>query len=169
MCDMGVSHDQRVIADPCNSAALDRAAVDGHALADFVVIADFKTRGFSPVAQVLRSEPDGGEGEEFVVGADFCGAFDGDIRDQFAVFFHLDIRTYGAEGADFARRVNLCVGTGDGGGVNDHWLVKLTAGAEAPGLLGNLAARLKPCLPKFKTFSRQRAQGSTEVPGFNSL
>src|SRR6266849_4901924 len=81
MSDMGVGHDERVIADAGQASAFCGAAIDGDKFADGVVVADLEARGFVLVAQVLWGESDRGEREKAVARADFRGAFDGDMRD----------------------------------------------------------------------------------------
>src|ERR1051325_1770242 len=58
MGNMGVGHDERVIADTRQASALGSATIDGDKFADSVVIADLEVRGFVLVAQVLRGESD---------------------------------------------------------------------------------------------------------------
>ncbi len=60
------------------------------------------------------------------------GTFDGDVRDEFAVLPEFDVRAHGAVGADFARVVNLGVGTDDGGGVDGHSRLRRIAVSEKP-------------------------------------
>ena len=120
MRDVGVGHDERVIADASEASAFGRAAIDGDKFADSVVVADFEARGFVFVAQVLRGESDGGEREEAIAGADFCRAFDDDVRDELAGFAEFDVRANSTVGADFAGWVNFRSGIEDGGGMDTH-------------------------------------------------
>ena len=53
MSDVRVSHDKRVIANACDTAAFHGTAVDGYELANFVVITDFQARRFVRIAQIL--------------------------------------------------------------------------------------------------------------------
>ena len=55
---VGVGHDQRMIADAGQASALSGAAIDGDELAYGVVVADFEARWFVLIAQVLRDQSD---------------------------------------------------------------------------------------------------------------
>ena len=107
MCDVGVGHDQRVIADAGQASALCSAAIDGDKFADGVVVADLKARRFTFVAEVLWGQSNGRKREEAVAGADCRGAFNDYVRNEFATFSEFDVRANGAVGADFAGRVDL--------------------------------------------------------------
>src|SRR5262249_51792701 len=89
--DVSVCHDQTVVAQASHSAALRRSAIDGHILADDIVIAYLKSRWFACVADVLWGKADGGEREKSIAGADFRGAIDHYVRDQLAAAADLDI------------------------------------------------------------------------------
>src|SRR5207253_5243946 len=54
MRDVRIGHDQVVIADLREAAALRRATIDRHELANLVVVADFKARALARVGNVLR-------------------------------------------------------------------------------------------------------------------
>src|SRR5260370_33701014 len=81
MSDMGVGHDERVIADSGQAAAFCGAAIDGDKFADGVVVADLEARGFVLIAQVWWGESDRGRRETAVARADFRGALCSDDRD----------------------------------------------------------------------------------------
>src|SRR5208282_515458 len=53
VADMHTSHEQAVGADPRDAAAAYRAAADGHALADSVVVAEDGFSGFTAILQIL--------------------------------------------------------------------------------------------------------------------
>src|SRR5690349_9891542 len=80
MRDMGVGHDQAVASNPGQPGASRRATVDRHALADYVVVADFEARLLAFELQVLRLQPQGRKREYAVVVADFGGAAHHDVR-----------------------------------------------------------------------------------------
>ncbi len=120
VADMGIGHDQRVAADPCHSAALGRASVDGHTFANDVLVANLDTRIFSAEAQVLRLDADGAKRKEPVTGADLCRAVDDNVRDQFATLSQFHIRTHDTIGADRTRGWNLCLRIDDCSGM-EHW------------------------------------------------
>ena len=77
--DVGVSHDQGVVANTSDSAAFDGAAVDGDKLANLVVIADLEAGGFPGVGKILRRHADRTEGKKAVVRTDFGRPFDGHV------------------------------------------------------------------------------------------
>src|SRR5262252_7419801 len=62
MADVRVGHDELVAADPRDSAALDRAAMDGAVLAKFVRIANFEVNALAGVGQILGIAADHGKG-----------------------------------------------------------------------------------------------------------
>src|SRR5713226_1640176 len=70
VADVRVGHDERVAADAGEATAFDRAAADGDALANLIVVADLKARGLALIGSILRRHADGGEWEERVVRAD---------------------------------------------------------------------------------------------------
>jgi hypothetical protein len=115
-----VRHDQTVATDASQAAALGRSTIDGHILADDVVIPDLKPRGFTGVTDVLRGKTDGDEGTEAIADADFCGAFDHHVRDKLAAFADLYAGTHCAIWPDCAGGVNLCIGRNDCAGMNAH-------------------------------------------------
>ena len=105
--DVGVGHDEQVAANFGEASALRRAAINGHKLADFVVIADLEAGWFAFVSDVLRRHTDGAEGKESVVGADSGRSFDGHMRRQTATFAKFDVGPDHAIGPDLAGRRNL--------------------------------------------------------------
>src|SRR6185437_2871275 len=70
VANMGASHDQAVGADTRNTASARRAAADGHAFANGIVIAEDRFRRLAAIFQVLRGDPDRAEGIENVSCAD---------------------------------------------------------------------------------------------------
>src|SRR2546430_3410422 len=110
------------------ATALEGAAIDGRALADFVVITDFEAGRFALVGHVLRVHADCAKWEESVVRADFRGTFDCDVRDQVAAFAHLHVWTDYAVRADLAGCGNFCAWINDCHGVNiHHWVMECGA------------------------------------------
>ena len=120
MPDVGISHDEAVIADAGDAAALLRAAVDGHALADEVVITDLKAHVLAFEGVVLRLEADGAEGEDAVAGADLGRALDVDVGDEFGGVTDLDAGANDAKGTDGGGGGDARRGIDDGGGVDGH-------------------------------------------------
>ena len=70
VADVDVRHDEAARADDGFSAAACSSARDGHVLTDGVFVADGETGGFAGVLQVLRSDPEAGEGEDLVAGTE---------------------------------------------------------------------------------------------------
>ena len=71
VCDVRVRHDEAVVADAGDAAALRRAEIDAHELADAVVRADRERRiGAGLVAQVLRRSAEHGAVLNVIVRAD---------------------------------------------------------------------------------------------------
>ena len=62
--DVRVRHDQQVAAHLGQSAALHRAAIDRHVLANLVVIADLEARRLAFVGDILRRHADGAKRKE---------------------------------------------------------------------------------------------------------
>src|SRR5580704_1612091 len=94
-------------------AAFYGAAADGHEFANFVVLANFQPRRLASVSKILRRHPDRAKWKEAVVGANLCGAFNRDVRNQMASFAKLNI------GPNYAIRPNLAAGMNLGAGIND--------------------------------------------------
>src|SRR5437588_4088721 len=80
--DVGIGHDQVVVANPGASPALYRAAVDGDKLADLVMVADLQPCRFARVGDVLRRQANRSEREKAVVRANFGGPSDRKLRTQ---------------------------------------------------------------------------------------
>src|SRR5690349_5389203 len=64
MSDVRVRHDESVIADSRQTAALNRATGQGDGFANLVMVANFKACRFSLVGYVLRRHSDGGKWKE---------------------------------------------------------------------------------------------------------
>src|SRR5207248_2766471 len=82
---VGIGHDQRVIPDASQAAALYSSAVDSHEFANCVVIADLKPCGLALIADVLRTQSDGRKWKEAIVGADHARSVHRYVRDQFTI------------------------------------------------------------------------------------
>ena len=80
MRDMGANHQETMIADSGDHTAALGAGVDGHMLADRIVMADLERRGFTLVFQILRLEADRGEREDSRPLADRRAPIDDDMR-----------------------------------------------------------------------------------------
>src|ERR1700760_2572239 len=99
VADVGVGHDEAVAADARSAAAALSPAGNGHAFPDGVVVPHLEARGFSVVLQILWSNAHRGERIDPVARAETRFAVEHHMRDQFAVFAQLDIRTDRAKGA----------------------------------------------------------------------
>ena len=123
--DVGVGHDESMAPHFGEPAAFDSAAADGYTLANFVVVADLQPRRLASVGNILGRHSDGAEGKEGIIGTDFRGPFDSDVRHQTAALSQFDIGPDHAIGADLARcwdlgsRINDCSGM-DRGGMDVH-------------------------------------------------
>ena len=120
VCDMSVSHHQRVAPDAGNAAALHCSTVDGDELSDLAVVADFETRGLAGVSEVLRRHADRGEGEDSVVSSDSSWTLNRDMRNQVAALAQFDVRSNDAIGTNLAGRVHVCASVNDCGGMDAH-------------------------------------------------
>src|SRR2546426_9196487 len=105
--DVGVRHNQVVIAHTGDATTFYRSAIDGDELADLVVIANFQLCWLAGVSHVLWRQPDGGKWKEAVIRANFGRTFHRDVRNQVASFSQLDLWSNHTVGADFAGRMNL--------------------------------------------------------------
>ena len=108
-------------ADFGQPAALHRAAIDGDALANLVVIADLQPRRLALVGNILRRHADGAKGKEAIVRADLRRPFDRNMRHQMAALAQFDVRADHAIGPDLARRRNLRARINDGRGMYRSW------------------------------------------------
>ena len=61
VCDVGIGHDQRMTSDTRQATAFHSAAIDGHELANFVVVSNFELCRFTCITQVLGRHTDRGE------------------------------------------------------------------------------------------------------------
>src|SRR6266849_3237223 len=118
--DVSVGHDQVVVPDPGEAAALHRAAINRDELANLVVIADLEARRLARVRNVLRRQANRREREESIIDADLRRSFQGDVRHQMAALAQFDPHANYAVGPDLAGWVNLGFGINDGRGVNGH-------------------------------------------------
>jgi len=84
--DVRVGHDEGVVSDAGDAAALFRASTDGDGFADDVVVADLEADVLSFEGDVLRFEAKGGKGEDAVVLADLSGPVDDDVRNDVRSF-----------------------------------------------------------------------------------
>src|SRR6266446_4235615 len=113
MRNVGIGHDQVVVADLGASPALDRAAVDGDKLADYVMVADLQACRFACVGDVLRRQANRSEREKDVVRANFRGSLDSDVRNQAAALAELDLGPDNAIRPNLARRMYLAFRSND--------------------------------------------------------
>src|SRR4029077_5461922 len=74
VCDVRVSHNQIVAAEPSDAAALRGAAVNGAELVKFVRVADFERDALPLVSQVLRVAANRTEGREMIIASQARGA-----------------------------------------------------------------------------------------------
>jgi len=119
---VGIRHDQVVIAHPCHATTFHRSAIDGDELANLVVIANFQLSGLAGVSDVLRRQSDGRKWKEAVIGANFGRALHRDVRNQVASFAKLHLWPNHTVGADFAGRMNLRQRIDNGCRVDVHQL-----------------------------------------------
>src|SRR5215510_8641469 len=82
MADVAVVHEKPAVADARQPAALDRADVHGHALADGAAIADLKPRRLALVAQILRRTAERCKRRNHAIGADGGMSADADMRGE---------------------------------------------------------------------------------------
>src|SRR5215469_15247605 len=91
MRDMHVCHQQAVAADSRYSTAARSSAVDRHALADHIVVANLDPCHFAFELQVLRFQPDRRKGKYAIVPAHLQWAAQHDVGEQFAILSHHDL------------------------------------------------------------------------------
>ena len=103
MPDMCVGHDQQMASNLGQPSAFDRAAVYGHVLANFVVIADLKAGGFATISYILRRHADGCIGEKRILRPNFRWTLNRHMRQQAAVFAEVYVPTDHAIGPNAAR------------------------------------------------------------------
>src|SRR3954468_19446691 len=80
--DVRVSHEQAVAAELSQPPATGRAAVDGDAFADLVMVADLEARLLTLELQVLRLHAQRHEWENPIIAADLCGAIYDNVPDE---------------------------------------------------------------------------------------
>ncbi len=102
VANVGVSHEQNMTAYARDAATFDRAAIDGHELTNFVVLAYLQAGGLPLVRNILRRHTDGAKREKLIVGADFRWTLDGDMRNQPTTFAQLNVSADHAIGTDLA-------------------------------------------------------------------
>src|SRR3981081_3908255 len=118
---VGIGHDQVVVADSGASPALPRAAVDSDKLSDYVMVADLQARRFTRIGDVLRRQANRSKREETIVRANFRGTFDRDVRSQTTALANLDLGPNHAIRSDLARRTNLAFWIDDRRRMDGHW------------------------------------------------
>src|SRR6202000_1072506 len=131
MPDMGISHQQRVAAHPCNAAAFRRAAIDRHIFTHHIIAADFELRLFAFKAQVLWLSADCTERKEAVVCANFRRPVDRHMRHQLAPLAQLNAGAGHAERPNRTRVSHLRGGINDGCRMDHSVSVGGSAGAFA--------------------------------------
>jgi hypothetical protein len=117
---MGIGHDQTVAAQARSSATALGPPGDSHALADDVVITDFKAGGFAPVLQILGGYAQAGKGVDAVSCTQAGLSIEHDMGNQLAVLAQDYIRTNGAIGTNVTGLRDTSRGSHDGCGVNAH-------------------------------------------------
>src|SRR5690349_2277317 len=78
--DVGLGHDQAIIAEARDHAATRSAAMNGDKLANLVARADARLRRLAFVFEILRSQTDRNEWENVCPGTDRRAAVDHDVR-----------------------------------------------------------------------------------------
>ena len=118
MSDVGRDHEQAVVADARQHAAVRRPRTHGHVLADDVVGADLETRRLAPVLGVLGRMTDRGEGIDARTRPDACASCNDGVRDQTNLVAEHDVGSHHAVGADADALAELGAGLDDRGRVN---------------------------------------------------
>ena len=109
VADVAVRHNEVVGAD-YGLALGRRATVEGHALADGVVVAHFKRGVFAHKLQVLRHRADGRARENTVVFAEARAGEDVDVADNLAAVAYLHVVVDDAKGANLNVLADFGVG-----------------------------------------------------------
>src|SRR5450631_2231916 len=131
VADVGAGHEETVAANARNTSALYGASRDSYAFADDVIVAHFQLRGLTGVADVLRRNPNGGEGIEFVSRANGSVPVEHHVGDEITFLAENNVWPDGAVGADRATRRYNRRGSHDGSGVNAHSVLAAGAGDAA--------------------------------------
>src|ERR1039457_1748743 len=118
--DVGVRHDEVVVADRGHHAAAFRAAVNGNELADPVAMPDAGAGALALVLQILRRDPNGRVGIEHVVLTDGDRPFDEDVRHQASPRSDHGVRADHAVRPDFGSFVDRGGRVNEGRGVDRH-------------------------------------------------
>src|SRR5215469_11292462 len=79
---MRIRHDQHVVANRSQLPAFDRSAIDGHELANYVMVSDLQPCWFPGVTEVLRRHTKRGERKYAIVGSDSGRSLDHHMRNQ---------------------------------------------------------------------------------------
>ena len=119
VADVDVGHEQIVAADHGAAAVLGKAAVDGDAFPDDVVVADGERRRLPVVGERRRAFADGGELEDAVAATEHRRPAQDHVRADLAVVADHDVRP------DDGPRPHRDVGAENGLGVHDGPLVDL--------------------------------------------
>ena len=117
MRDMRVDDEQVVRADH-RGVAVVRRAMNGHAFAKNIVVANFQARDAALVFQVLRLHADGGERENLIPPPQPGVAVHDHMRMQFAFVAQRDVFADDAIRADLATGADLRLGMNNGSGMN---------------------------------------------------
>src|SRR5690606_1454845 len=114
---MHIGHEQVVVADGGLATILDGAAMNRHAFANHIVIADHQARGLALVLQVGRVFAAGGGLQDLIVAADVGGALHHHVRGDACAGADLDLR------ADRCPRADLDIGGKARGWIDDgRWM-----------------------------------------------
>ena len=100
--DVGLGHNQAVVAGRGQAAAALRAAMDGDELADAVAPPDARLGRLALVLQILRGQADGDEGEDVRVVADSGAPVNDAVRFQAHAVAQCHFVADDAVGADVA-------------------------------------------------------------------
>ena len=117
---MDIRHDQIAVAYLRQTSALNRSTIDGHKLANFVVITNLQTRGLTFVRQILRCHTNRAEGKDPLSAPIFVGPSTRHVRNQMASLSHFYLGPNHAIGPNFAGRVNLGLRVNNRRGMNAH-------------------------------------------------
>ena len=121
VADVGVGHDQIVIAHAGDAAALHGAAADGAKFAKGVAVTDFERDALARIGEVLRIATDDGKGIQAIIFSEARGAFDDGVMIEDAAVAEFDFVADNRERADADSRTEPDARRNDGMGMNfDH-------------------------------------------------
>src|SRR5579872_1461369 len=118
--DVRVGHDEDVAANLGEPSALHCSPVDGHVLADLVMVTNFQTGRLAVIGDILRRHANRTERKEGIVRTNFGRPLNRDVREQAAVLAEVYIGAHHAVRTNRARSGNFRSCCNDGRGMNIH-------------------------------------------------